>query len=132
MGTSQYEAAMAKPTGHLINLAGRQRMLSQRMAKFYLAAGLGISGSASVSELEKARGEFVQAMNTLKNAPETNANIKDELQLAEMQWLFFDKAIQKLTPGQASSRAASDVFVTSENLLAVMDKVTGMYSALKA
>jgi hypothetical protein len=131
-GTVQYEAALGKSTGHLINLAGRQRMLSQRMAKFYLAAGLGISSSASMTELNSSRADFLSAMKTLKEAPESSTRIKDELQLAEMQWVFFEKAIQRLSPGQVAARASADVFVTSENLLSVMDKVTGMYSALKA
>ena len=39
-GTVQYEAASGKPVGKLVNVAGRQRMLSQRMAKFYLASML--------------------------------------------------------------------------------------------
>ena len=30
----------------------------------------------------------------------------------------------------AKARALSDVFVTSENLLSVMDRVTGMYAAI--
>lgn len=131
-GTVQYEAALAKPAGQLINISGRQRMLSQRMAKFYLAAGLGVSSAASVAELEKARSEFVIAMSKLKGAAETTPKIQEELQLAEMQWLFFDKAIQRLNPGNVVLRSSADVFVSSENLLSVMDKVTGMYSSLRA
>ena len=39
-GTGQLEQASGKPVGQLVNLAGRQRMLSQRLAKnSYASAG---------------------------------------------------------------------------------------------
>lgn len=131
-GTVQFEKVSGKSTGRLVNIAGRQRMLSQRMAKFYFSAGLGVSSSVSVAELNKAKTDFLAAMDVLRNAPETTSKIKDELQLADMQWIFFSTALDKLQPGTASVKPGSDVFITSENLLAVMDKVTGLYSALKA
>lgn len=130
-GTVQLEASWGKPSGQLVNLAGRQRMLSQRMAKLYLAAAAGQSSAAAQAELDKVKAEFVQALQTLHKAPESNSRIKDELQLADMQWIFFEKALQTLHPGHVVPRMASDVFVTSENLLAVMDKVTGLYATLK-
>jgi hypothetical protein len=45
--------------------------------------------------------------------------------------VFFDIALQKLQGGQGSSKSLSEVFVSSENLLSVMDRVTGLYSAIK-
>jgi len=36
-GTVQLEKVSGKPVGHLVNLSGRQRMLSQRMAALYLS-----------------------------------------------------------------------------------------------
>jgi nitrate/nitrite-specific signal transduction histidine kinase len=131
-GTSQYEAASGKPSGRLVNIAGRQRMLSQRMAKYYFAAGLRVDATTAVTELNKARTDFMAAMDTLRNAPEATSRIRDELQLADAQWMFFDQALQKMQTGTPAARPASDVFVTSENLLSVMDRVTGLFSALKA
>jgi nitrate/nitrite-specific signal transduction histidine kinase len=52
-GTVQYEAALARPVGQLVNVAGRQRMLSQRMAKFYFAATLPIDTAAATTEIAK-------------------------------------------------------------------------------
>ncbi|MDR7307712.1 type IV pili methyl-accepting chemotaxis transducer N-terminal domain-containing protein [Rhodoferax saidenbachensis] len=131
-GTVQYEAALAKPVGKLVNIAGRQRMLSQRMAKFYLAATLPVDASVATAEIAKARNEFTTAMELLRNAPEATLRIKDELTLADAQWVFFDMALKQLQEGAQRPRPMAEIFISSENLLAVMDRVTGMYSSLKA
>jgi hypothetical protein len=132
-GTGQFEGLATRPVGRLVNMAGRQRMLSQRMAKFYLAAVTPVSVEASRRELGTSRTEFLSAMETLKTAPEANQRIKDEITLAETQWIFFDQALQKLgTPASQSTKSHSDVFVSSENVLSAMDRVTGLYAALQS
>lgn len=130
-GTVQYEAASGKSVGKLVNIAGRQRMLSQRMAKFYLASALQIDPTGSTAEIAKARSEFVAALETLRSAPEATTQIKEELVLADAQWVFFNHGLQRLEGASASPKLMSDVFVTSENLLAIMDRITGLYSNLK-
>ena len=131
-GTTQYEAASGKPLGHLVNVAGRQRMLSQRMAKFYLAAMLPVDPATATAEIAKARSEFVSATELLRNAPQATQRIRQELQLADGQWVFFDAALQRMQGGANVNRQVAEVFVASENLLSSMDRVTGMYAALAA
>jgi len=130
-GTAQYEAASGKSVGKLVNIAGRQRMLSQRMAKFYLSNALQIDPAGSAAEIGKARTEFVAALETLRGAPEATAQIKEELALADAQWVFFNHGLQRLDGDGASPKLMSDVFLTSENLLTIMDRITGLYSNLK-
>ncbi len=129
-GTVQYEAASGKPVGKLVNVAGRQRMLSQRMAKFCLSAMLGVDTSTATTEIAKARDEFISATELLRNAPQANARIRQELLLADGQWVFFDVALQRLGNSSNTFRQVSEVFVSSENLLSSMDRVTGLYAAL--
>lgn len=131
-GTQQFEATQGKPLGKLVNIAGRQRMLSQRMAMYYLAARLPVEAQVAAAEINKARGDFVSALAYLRQAPETTAQIQEQLQLADGQWVFFDAALKRGNASDASSaRALGEIFMASENLLSVMDQVTGMYSALK-
>jgi nitrate/nitrite-specific signal transduction histidine kinase len=129
-GTAQLEQVSNKPVGKLVNISGRQRMLSQRMAAFYLSAGWGVQVQMSQSELAKARTEFVSAHTLLKNAPQATAAIRAELDLADMQFSFFDSALRTLQPGKPDPRHMTNVFTTSERILQVMDDVTGMYSKL--
>ena len=129
-GTQQYEKASSKAVGRLVNIAGRQRMLSQRMAKFYLAGAMNVDPQGSQAEIGKARTEFLAAMETLRSAPEATPRIKEELALGDSQWIFFDQGLQQGN-GAQSAKQMSNVFVSSENLLSVMDRVTGLYSAIK-
>jgi nitrate/nitrite-specific signal transduction histidine kinase len=123
--------AQVQDLNDAINKAGRQRMLSQRMAKFYLAATLPVDADTATAEIAKARTEFVGAQEVLRQAPEATPRIKEALQLADGQWVFFDAALQRLQNTQRSTKLGADVFVASENLLSVMDTVTGLYAAVK-
>jgi hypothetical protein len=129
-GTVQYETVLNRPVGKLVNVAGRQRMLSQRMAKFYLAAMLPVDTQVASTEIGKSRSEFLSAMDLLRNAPQATDRIRSELQLADGQWFFFDQALKNMQTSGAAAKPLSHVFVSSENLLSVMDRVTGLYAAI--
>ena len=88
----------------------------------------------SAKDLETARTEFLAALKTLREAPEATPAIRQELVLAEQQWLFFDNALKRRddahNPGHDPARYATDVFRSSDNILQVMERVTGLYARL--
>lgn len=129
-GTGQLEQVSGAPVGRLVNVAGRQRMLSQRLAAYCYAVAAKVDTEASLAEIQKARQQFLAGMRELHGAPQATEQIRRELQLGEAQWVFFDTALQRAQAGAMNQENLSHVFVASENLLSVMDKVTGLYAAL--
>jgi uncharacterized membrane protein len=129
-GTVQLEAYSGKAVGKLVNVAGRQRMLSQRTAKFYLSRCWGTDVPDQIKELNTARKEFADALTLLTTAPQATRAIKAELELARQQWVFFDNALARMSNAQGNGKHAREVFSSSENILQVMDRVTGLYSKL--
>ena len=112
-----------------INKAGRQRMLSQRMAKFYQAIAWGVGNDKSAGELDKARKEFAAAHQELASAPANTPQIKESLDLVKQQWFFFENALnQKAGPDK---RPQTAVATTSERILEEMETVVGLYEKLK-
>jgi Type IV pili methyl-accepting chemotaxis transducer N-term len=126
--TSALEQLVGKPTGKLVNVAGRQRGLSQRVAKLYLALAWKAPVNGAQAELNTARAEFAAGLDLLSKAPETTAQIKEELGQARNQWVFFDSALTLKAGESAAPERGANVFTSSENILSVMEKVTGMYA----
>ena len=129
-GTTQLEKLSGKPAGKLVNLAGRQRMLSQRSAKCYLSITWADLELGQQRELDIAKREFVDALSVLEAAPEATATIRDELSLARQQWVFFDNALSRIDRSARTARHSAEVLRSSENILQIMDRVTGLYARL--
>ena len=129
-GTVKLVALSTRATSRWVNTSGRQRMLSQRLAALYFGSSWGVETASAQVEMARASAEFVTAQALLAAAPEATPAIREQLQLADVQWTFFDTALRKLRPGVADRESMSHVFTTSERILEVMDGVTGQFAKL--
>ena len=125
--TGQLAAHSGTTSGNLVNISGRQRMLSQRIAKYAQAMNWGVASANAQAEMDKSKAEFVQKLGELSAAQINTPQIKDELDLGKQQWMFFDAALT----GRGDKKAnATNIATTSERILEVMDNVVGMYEKL--
>lgn len=129
-GTVQLEKLSGTTTGRLVNIAGRQRMLSQRLAKFYQASAWGVGGSNATAEIDKAKKDFVAAHQELSSSAANTAPIKDGLALVNQQWIFFDTALSQ-KPDKEKTQV-TNVATTSERILEEMEGVVGLYEKVGA
>ncbi|MFM2398196.1 MAG: hypothetical protein RL341_353, partial [Pseudomonadota bacterium] len=80
-----------------VTSSGLQRTISLRLAKIELMHGLGLPISApEVAQLQNA---FTQNLNYLGASTLATDRIKAEVALARTQWIFMEKAIQRVTSG---------------------------------
>ncbi len=120
--TANLEIAGFAAALRVINVAGRQRMLSQRVAKAALMGALldGAAGRAARVSLEGATAELLAGFAYLETLPLSNAEIGREVGLAGQAWLGLQAALPQA--GAAAGRDSIAAF--SEVLLASIDRLT--------
>ena len=123
--TTNLETAGFATTLHVINVSGRQRMLSQRVAKLALLTVMLPHEAAqkAATEAEVATTAFIEAMAYLNAIPLSTLQIRQDLEGAATSW----QTLQHALPRCATSAGQRQVADSSEALLGLFDRLTDSY-----
>jgi Type IV pili methyl-accepting chemotaxis transducer N-term len=121
--TDLLEAESRSTLTTAVNKAGRQRMLSQRMARNYVLLEAKVPGENFKASIERDRMLFAEAQSQLAAAPMNSAEIKAALEKSSKIWGGFWAATTQ--PGGLEAVASQ-----SEALLVELDALTQLYAKL--
>jgi len=119
----------------LINLSGKQRMLTQRMTKLSLLVSLNIAQKKNKKRLVKFSSLYNQTLQAFKNGdkelnckPIKNQSINEQIEVIEKKWKPFYKNIQKIIDGKdRDKKSLKYVVENNEELLAVSNELVKRY-----
>jgi len=109
-----------------INKSGRQRMLSQRMAKAYLACGQNVDRRLAERTLATSMATFERQLAELK-AMSGEPRIGDSWQQLEASWIPYR---EELTAGPPDRARAPRVLAHADQVLAKAQQCTALLTAL--
>ena len=110
----------------IVDKAGKQRMLSQRIAKYYIAYQAGIRDKNTVDQMKEAVKSFAEAhqalMENIENTPEINRKLHD----IDRLWKIVHKFYLNIEKGGLPLI----VFNTTDDITKKMNMITEMYVEL--
>jgi len=120
--TKAFSEASKKASGEMINIAGRQRMLSQRMASLYMLKVWGVKDPKFQEKLNQALAEFKDALTKLEEASLNTEETHALLKKVERSFMFFE-----MMNRSKSKFIPTLIYKKSDEMLKNMNRVTQLY-----
>ncbi len=128
---SQYVVAALKKSSKkqsssIVAISGKQRMLSQRIAKYYMSYQAGIKDKNNILQMKEAVKSFTKAHKQLIANKTNSAAINKELKKVDKLWKIVYKFYNNIEKGGLPVI----VYKTTDDIMKKMDIVTKMYVKL--
>lgn len=129
--TTNLERSGAAGPLHVLNLAGRQRMLSQRFVKYALLSVVGEGATVDLAQasIRATKREFEEALTYLNGIPLSTPDIHSTLAAAGVTWLRMVNAAQEnlRQTGKRRVDCLIDLAAQSETLLTLSEQLSTHY-----
>lgn len=124
-------SANIKTMGEAINIAGRQRMLSQRIAQSYFLIGLKPDSKRGSIQLNRAVSEFERNLNNLKEYPPAKSLLND-ITAVEALWIPYKTLAQSnvnKTNAEVLLAQSNDILSKAHHYVVELEKLSGTSKA---
>ncbi len=108
---------------HIVNISGKQRMLSQRVSKFYIAYQAGFRDENTVHKLNNAVEEFESGLKKLMNEGRNNGEIDSLLAKIKKDWERISPYFLKVREGGLLLM----VLTATDEMSSLSSRVTALY-----
>jgi Type IV pili methyl-accepting chemotaxis transducer N-term len=130
--TTEMQSFAKVKAGEVINLAGRQRMLSQRIAKNYFLIATRADTKDAPARITADRKAFSDAMKLLSESQIADAKVRQELGTLSTRYKRLDELVSDISEKGLSKANQTSVATTSEQVLASAHELTVLFEeALK-